>query len=74
MTTIFDSTRQVKSGGFGRGILRSTPVDRLDMTEACRRWWAAASNGPSELDRLADEMAAERAALDAMERGVAVYA
>jgi hypothetical protein len=72
MTTIYDSTRQVKPSTFGRGILRSLPSDPAPFPSfADRQWWAAESNGQtSDLDRHVDEMFAESEAIGRLEMGL----
>lgn len=71
MTTIFDATRPtVKSTRrFGAGLLRSTPVHRLDHTLGDERWLAA-DNARRAADRLLDQRAAEAEAEARLEAGI----
>ena len=66
MTTIFDSTRPVKSTRFGSGILRSVPTHRKPYTAEDERWAAQAFNADTT-DY--DVLAAEAVALDRLTAG-----
>jgi hypothetical protein len=71
MTILYDSTRPVKPSTFACGILRSAPVDHLDMTQADREWWTAVSNGrDADLDRHVDAIFAEAEAIARLEMGL----
>jgi hypothetical protein len=68
MTILYPPLAKIKpSRPFGRGILRSAPVHRVDHTAADRAWWAAESARMEE-QRL-ELMAAESAARGRLDRG-----
>jgi hypothetical protein len=55
MTILFDTPRPVKSARpFGRGILRSLPVYRDEVSQEDRQWWA------EECARVEAEQAADK--------------
>jgi hypothetical protein len=73
MTTIFDSSAIVKPGTFGRGVLQSSPSDRLPVPLSDLEWAAMAFSLESsdfDVEPDWDEMATEAAALDSLESGL----
>lgn len=74
MTILYPAPAPVKSGRrFGRGLLRSLPAYRADHTAADEAWLALDDAGRAAVDREADAMAGEAAALDRYTRGLACY-
>jgi hypothetical protein len=73
MTTIYDSTRQVKSNTFARGIL-ARPTEGAPNTQSDRAWWAqeSAAIESARLDAMVDELFAEAEAIRRLELGIAL--
>lgn len=56
------------AGRFGAGLLRSTPVHRVEYTVSDAQWWSA-QNALAE-DRHYDQLCGESAAMDRLEAGL----
>jgi hypothetical protein len=58
--TLFDSAHVVKPASFGRGILRSTPTHRNEVSEADREWYVQdCARREAEAERRARRIAHE---------------
>jgi hypothetical protein len=81
MSILFDGTKSVKSNpSFGRGLLRSTPTYRDEVSAADRQWAAANLNAtatdfmvPDLTDRALEDGAEQARWDDLMRNGIRPY-